>query len=328
MSGKVRGWRRWLRRIGVLLLVGFVLLNGVAFFQARAMTHFSADGELQRPRASQPWHVRIGHVIGGVNVPRPRNNHTPAARGLAYETHMITVADGEQLEGWWVPHPESRGVVLLLPAYAQPKESLITPAFELYQWGYSSLLLDFRGAGGSSGDDTTLGIREAEDVAAAAAYIAERWPGQPLILYGVSMGTSAALRVVAVEGVKPAAVILEAPFVDLPSAVRRRFTRLGLPSFPAAELVTLWGSLQMGYNGFTHSPADYAAAIDCPVLIFYGENDASAPKSDAEAIAANLRGYSRVIEVPDIGHRLPFVLNAPDLWWAEVGPFLSRIGSE
>jgi alpha-beta hydrolase superfamily lysophospholipase len=55
-------------------------------------------------------------------------------------------------------------------------------------------------------------MREAEDVAAAFVYARESWPGQPIVLYGVSMGSAAILRAVAVEGVRPAGLILEGAF--------------------------------------------------------------------------------------------------------------------
>jgi hypothetical protein len=106
----------------------------------------------------------------------------------------------------------------------------------MYEMGYSTFLVDFRGSGGSSGTVTTLGMREAEDVAAAVTYVRQMWPEQRIILYSTSMGSSAVLRAVAVEGVQPDAIIAETPFDRLSSAVRARLRLMGLPIFPATEL--------------------------------------------------------------------------------------------
>jgi len=90
------------------------------------------------------------------------------------------------LEAWFVQHPHPRGIVLMFPGYAGVKEAFLTPAAHLYQFGYSSLLVDFRGSGGSSGNDTTLGLREADDVAATFVYAQQHWPGLPIISHQLS----------------------------------------------------------------------------------------------------------------------------------------------
>jgi alpha-beta hydrolase superfamily lysophospholipase len=174
------------------------------------------------------------------------------------------------LEGWFVPHPQSRGVIVMFTGYAGVKDGLLTPAATVFQLGWSSLLVDFRGTGGSSGSDATLGMREAEDVAAAFAYTRESWPGQPVVLYGVSMGSAAILRAVAVERVRPAGLILEGAFDRLLTTTRHRFDAVGAPASPAAELLLFWGSVQLVYNGFGHNLVEYAASVECPTLLMHG----------------------------------------------------------
>jgi alpha-beta hydrolase superfamily lysophospholipase len=319
--------RRWLRRIGVLLALGFVLLNLIAYLQARAMTRFATSGEPLQALVGRPWYERWWVAATGVQVPRPENHSTPAALGLPYETRLLPLPGGEQLEDWWIPRERSRGIVLMLPGYAQPKESLLAPAATVRGWGYSSFLLDFRGAGGSSGADTTLGLREAQDVLAAARYIEAQWPGQPLIVYGLSMGGTAALRAVALEGLRPAALIVEGPFDRLLTTVRHRFTALGLPAFPSAELLLFWGGQQMGYDGFAHNPVEYAPRVECPVLILYGQRDPWLRPEEIDAVARAMGGPVEVVAVPGAGHEMPFAMGASELWAVHVRPFLERAGT-
>jgi pimeloyl-ACP methyl ester carboxylesterase len=85
-------------------------------------------------------------------------------------------------------------------------------------------------------------------------------------------------------------VILEAPFDRLLSAARNRFSVMGLPSFPAAELLVFWGGRQTGFDAFTHNPVDYASACRSPALLLAGTGDPEAPVIEARRIFDRLAG--------------------------------------
>lgn len=319
-----RNWRTWLALIAVLIIIA---LNGLAFMHARAAMHFVPSGQTSNARdlISAPLPQKLQALIGGVRIPRPENRTTPADHNLLFTVQSIPLPDNEQLEAWHVPHPQPRGIVLMFPGYGGVKDGLLTPAAYLYQFGYSSLLIDFRGSGGSSRNDTTLGMREADDVTTAFRYAQQQWPEQPIILYGVSMGSAAILRAVALDRITPTALILEGPFDRLMTTVRHRFTAAGAPSFPAADLLVLWGSVQVGYNGFAHNPVDYAGSVTCPTLMLHGERDPWIMAEEIQAIAQQLRGPTQVMSVPNQGHAMPFVYGAPELWVASVGQFVDGL---
>ena len=316
--------RHWPRRLLVLLLAAFVAVNELAWVQARASTHFVETGEPLSTFTLTTWGpAKLAQAaLLGVPIPRPQNHHTPAEHYLPYETRSIPLPNGEQLEGWLVPHPQPAGMVLLFAGYAGVKEGLLTPASHMFQWGYSALLVDFRGSGGSSRSDTTLGMREADDVVAAMGYARAQWPELHVALYGVSMGAAAIIRSAGALGVQPAAIIAEGAFDRLLSTTRHRFDAVGAPAFPFAELLLFWGSVQTGYNGFANNPVDFAAGITCPTLLLHGERDPWVTAEETEAIAARLRGPVQVIHVPGRGHEMPFVYGAPELWVQTVRPFL------
>ena len=320
-----RGRRIGPRRLAVAILVLAVLgLNGVAWMQAWTMTHYTASGARTPPPEALSWPARAWTVLTGVSIPRPQNTQTPADLGLAYEVRRIALPTGETLEAWWVPQPTVRGVVLLFPAYATSKESLLAPAAAFHTQGYSTLLVDFRGAGGSSGSDTTLGAREGQDVAAAARYARLAWPGRPLVLYGISMGAAAVLHAVAQEGVQPAALILESPYDRLLDTARNRFASMGLPAFPGAELIVFWGSVQHGFDGFGLNPVDYAPTVTCPTLLLHGEQDPRVTVAQNAAIYARLGGRKQLVSFLGAGHEL-LIAAAPDHWQRSVAGFLAGI---
>jgi alpha-beta hydrolase superfamily lysophospholipase len=313
---------RWLRRLLLFLVVAVLAFNCVAALQARAATHFVPDAPPVQQQLAVPLPHKLWTLLTGVKIPRPVNHATPAEHYLPYQVRTISVGSGEHLEAWYVPHTPSRGLVIMFAGYAGVKEGLLTPAAHLYQFGYSSLLVDFRGSGGSSGNDTTLGMREAEDVVAAFSYATEHWPEQPLLGYGVSMGSVALMRAVALYALKPRALILEGPFDRLLTTIRHRFDALGLPSFPAAELLVFWGSVQLGANGFVHNPIGYARQIACPTLLMRGESDPWITAEEMQSIADAIPTQPRVLTVPGHGHEMPFVYGAPELWVSTIRAFL------
>src|SRR4051794_26771184 len=212
--------RRWV--IGTFA-AAFIGVNVMAYLHARAMTHFDPSGaRTPRPERLSAW-GKVKVLFTGIHVPRPTNVITPATRGWTYQTHHFTTADGMRLEAWFVRAKSqaandqsvetgSRGCVLMFHGYISAKSALLSEAAVFRKLGYDVLLVDFRGGGGSDGDDTTIGYRESLDVAAAAKYARENFAPRTLVLYGQSMGSTAILRAVAHDGVAPDALILECPF--------------------------------------------------------------------------------------------------------------------
>ena len=344
---------RWFSPLRLkLLLLTFILagasINGIAWMQAYAMTHYSDSNAVKTPKPEQLSTLQKARVIfTGVRVPRPLNTRTPESVGLAYETHKIKLSNlnADQsllststeestqayLETWIITAENAKGIVLLFPQYGASKQSVLYPAKAFYDLGYSVMLLDPRGVGGSTGSDTTLGIREGEDVAHAVSYTEQRLARkhstqqqtskQSIILYGASQGAASVMRAVAHEGVKPDAVILESPFDNLLGTVRHRFTAAGIPSFPSAELMVFWGGIQQGINGFAHNPAEYAALMDCPVLLMHGRADTRVTVEDAEAIYTQLPEKKELVLFDTVGHGA-FASDYPQQWAHAVNSFL------
>jgi alpha-beta hydrolase superfamily lysophospholipase len=259
-----------------------------------------------------------------VTVPRPENTRSPADVGLAAETVRFTADDGVGLEAWLIAPADPRGTVLLFPGYAAARSSLLAEGRAFHDLGYLALLVDFRGAGGSDGSANSVGYHEAMDVAATARYARERGLTGPLVLYGQSMGGAAVLRAVAALGVRPDAVIVESAFGRMLGATRNRFALMGVPSFPAAELLVFWGGVRAGIPGFEHNPVEYARACECPALVLHGAEDRHARPEEGQAIYENLSGRKRMIIVPGAGHT-SLLTSALEPWRAAVGGFLTTL---
>ncbi len=119
---------------------------------------------------------------------------TPADRGLLYEEVVIRTADGLDLRGWYVPG-SNRAAVIALHSIASNRVMMLGPAALLARHGYGVLLLDLRAHGESDGDLYPYGGPEAEDVRAAADYLAQRADVDPgrIGLLGFSLGAQTGL---------------------------------------------------------------------------------------------------------------------------------------
>jgi uncharacterized protein len=315
---------RWARRALLLLLLAFGALNVLAYRSARALTRFTADGpRTPPPHALSAWQkVRV--VTAGPAVPKPRVRRTPADLGLPFERHVFPGAHGLPLEAWLIPHPRSRGVVALFHGHAATKSSLLGQARELRALGWSTLLVDFHGSGGSGGGETSIGYHEADDVAAAFRYAAAL-PGRPrIVLFGTSMGAVAVLRAVSVHGLRPHALVLECPFDRLISTVSHRFTMMGLPAFPAAHLLVFWGGALQGFDAFGHDPVAYAARVESPTLLMSGDRDVTVTPTEARSIHDALRGPRALKMFRGLGHE-SFLGRRQDEWREAVSAFLDGL---
>lgn len=324
----------WQRAVIATALGCVLLLNAIAFMQTWTMTHYSTSGTRTVPPEKLTLWDKVGAVFTGVTVPRPANSRTPSDLGLPFDTIIIPVAGSphETLEAWYIRQDSAStkesttSIVLMFPGYATAKDALLEQASLFYEMGWSPFLVDFRGAGGSTDNDTTLGIREARDVAIALDYARQTYRGAKFVLYSVSMGASAILTACAHDAVRADALILESPFDSLLNTVRNRFSAAGLPAFPSAELMIFWGSVQHGFNGFAHNPADYAAGVQCPTLLMYGESDPRVTPEQSMALYERLNpeGGKQRVAFPGAGHE-SLVANDKALWVESVDRFLSGL---
>jgi uncharacterized protein len=312
--------RRWKRLLAVAILLVLAVMNLVAYLHARAFTHFAPPGTHVPNLGTITTAQKIGVLLTGASPPRPVNDISPATLGLAYTTLHIA-SDDVQLEAWHVPNASPKCMVVLFHGHGSCKCGLLREAQAFHELGCDCLLVDFRAAGGSTGEVCTFGVAEAHDVAAALVFGLELKPTLPVILFGQSMGSAAILRAVSTNQVQADRLILECPFDRLSSTVQHRFELMGLPVFPMARLLVFWGGAQHGFIAFDHNPVDYARNVSTPTLLMQGARDAMVHVSEAESIAAALAGPKSFYVFSDVGHE-SYLARRPEKWKELVDQFL------
>ncbi|MDJ0553291.1 MAG: alpha/beta hydrolase [Microcoleaceae cyanobacterium MO_207.B10] len=284
-----------------------IAVNLITFIASYSLTHYKSFGKF------------------GLGIPRPVNYKNPTDVGLEFVTQKIPINSNKWLEIWLIPATNSQGIVILFPGHKVAKgRQLLPPAKIFHSLNYDTVLVDYQGVGGSSGNQTTIGAKEAKDVASAMTYIQKINPNQPIILYGISMGSAAILRAIALEKIEPDAIIIEMPFVNFLDAVKVRIKNANIPPLPLAELLVFWGSIQHGFNGFAYNPVDYAKQVNSPTLLMQGEQDKWVTVKEIKELFNNLKGDKKLVIFPNTGHEL-LVSVRREKWYQNVEQFLRNI---
>lgn len=285
------------------IIIAFIIINLLSYAGAYYLTHFNSSN--RQVISKKPWDI-----------------------GLKYQRKRIYINKNEWLDTWLIPaENKSNGTVLLFPGNNGSKaKQLLAPAKVFHNFNYDTLLVDFRGLGASSGNSTTIGVRESKDVALAMNYAQKSNFKHPYILYGVSMGSAAILKAIADKdkNIHPEAVILEAPFARLVNAVKSRVRAIKVPTFPLTELMVFWGGIQHGFNGFAHNPVTYAKSVEFPALILHGKLDKWTTVAEINEIYQNLQGSKKLVIFPDAGHNLLVTVDK-QLWKQSIKKFVEGI---
>ncbi len=272
-------------------------MNIVAYFHAFKFTHFS-NTATTKTKGEEHLSVfqKINIILFGVNNPRPKNKIKPV---LPFQT--VTLISNKKIEGWLIKADSSKGTVILFHGYSGEKSSMLDKAEIFLKLGYSAMLIDFMGSGGSEGNQTTIGFYEAEEVKTAVDYLQNQGE-TTIILFGTSMGAAAIMKAQNDYQFSVKSIIVECPFGTMLKTVQARFKTMSVPSFPMANLLVFWGGLQNGFNGFSHNPEDYATQISCPTLLLYGQQDSKVSIEETNKIYSNLQGKKELKIYPKAGH--------------------------
>ena len=238
------------------------------------------------------------------------------------EHEELVTEDGVHLAACRIPADgAARAAVVVVHGFAATSDEARVAglAEALHAAAFDVLLYDSRGHG-ASGGETTLGDRERFDV--AAAVVAVREAGVPVLVIGASMGAIGALRHAA-EASTPVDGIVT---VSCPSRWRlpRNARGIGAAVLTQTPVGRLLASRLMHVRigrGLRRPepPVDLVAKVRCPLGIVHGLADPFIAPSDAEELFAAATEPKRIDLVAGSGHAFepPAVAPALDaLEWA------------
>lgn len=244
-----------------------------------------------------------------------------APADLKARSLRLPYGHAETLSAWMLPGQPGRGAVLLLHGVRADRREMLGRARFLSQRGYAVLLPDLPAHGESSGEQVTYGLREAEGVRAAMAYLRREVPNEKLGVIGVSMG--AASVVLAHVEPAPDAVVLEAMFPGITEALTNRL-RLHLgPPGPALAQLLLWQvPLRMSVSPSQLRPIAEIGKLHSPLLIAAGTDDQHTTLAETQQIFDAAAEPKDLWLVKGAAH-VDLHAFSPDAYEARVGAFLA-----
>ncbi len=318
---KVPIYVRW---IGWVLFVQFILINISASLYAYKLTHVYDDPELRNAKPSKNVIVKTWRLFTGPRQPRSYINEFPS---FPYDTVQLKTAGGITIDTWYAASDSSaKGTIILFHGITANKGMILSEANEFRYQGYNIMLVDFRAHGNSGGNTTTMGMRESEEVKLAYDYAVSKNPTN-IFLWGTSMGAVVITKAISDYNIKPAGVILEMPYFSLNSHLQARARALGFQGFPEKPFgffVTWWIGIERGLKAFGHRTTDYTSKINCPVLVQWGTNDNYVLKPEIDKIFGSIPTSSKKLVVYTGAAHESLLQHDPDIWRSETGSFLLK----
>jgi pimeloyl-ACP methyl ester carboxylesterase len=204
----------------------------------------------------------------------PRNPfHERPEWGKLTDTR-IPARDGGTLEVWRVePEDPSRGIIVMAHGWSRNRDRMVGRARVFARMGLTTVLHSARDHGGSSPHRFMNAPRFAEDIEAVLD-----WVDEPVLLYGHSIGSAAAVIAAHRNPARVKILLLESCYARTKEALLGLYR--GYNWFFGVffgPMVVMWMDVFYRRNLDSVSPVKLAPVIDIPVLIIHGENDHDFP---------------------------------------------------
>lgn len=200
------------------------------------------------------------------------NQYPFTKKSVSFET-----IDGETISAWYIPVSNPKAVVILIHGLTEKnggKALMLPHAAYLSKNNYSTLLLDLRSAGESTGKKIYLGAKEWKDVEAAYDYLHSLPENKntKIGFLGISMGGATAI-IAAGKTQKGDFDIASVPFSSYDEQFSREIEKTHLPVWLFLPFLKLAASIELGSNYSSFDPLKMIGNIHTPVLLFGAKND-------------------------------------------------------
>jgi fermentation-respiration switch protein FrsA (DUF1100 family) len=214
----------------------------------------------------------------------------PSRVGLVYEDVELTADDGVKLHAWHVRMREPRAVVVVLHGNAGNICRRIEHAAAYAREGMDTLLVGYRGYGGSGGKPTEEGLYN--DAVGAIDHAASL--GVPVVVYGESIGGAVAVE--AALRRTPSMLVLQSTFTSIPDIASKMLPIVGRHLAPRVFM-----------------SIDKVSRLTCPTLVIHGDRDEAIPHAMGVRLYEALRTRKVMLTVPGAMHNDVFEIAGTDI---------------
>lgn len=225
---------------------------------------------------------------------------TPADAGWIFEDLTLSTSDGVNINAWFVPVENARGVVLFCHGNAGNIGHRLDSIRIFRDLGLSVLIFDYRGFGLSEGRPSEAGTYL--DVRAAWDFLVEEKGVEPwrIVIFGRSLGGAVAAHLAAQLAQEQdqkqdqeqamGALILESAFTSLPDMAARLY-----PYLPVRWLAK-----------YSYNTLGRIRDVHAPVLVVHSPGDEIVPFAHGQALYAAAPEPRMFLEISG-GHNSGFL---------------------
>ncbi len=233
-------------------------------------------------------------VYVGTNLTKPVKKEIevlPSDYEMAYKDIEFMSKDEEtKLSGWVLePSVPAKMNVIFAHGYKGNRYEENIPflplASNLLADGYRVIMFDFRYAGDSEGEMTTVGVKEKLDLIGAIDWTTANYK-EPVGLLGISMGASTSI-LAAADSDAVIAVVADSPFSDLHDYLEVNMpVWTDLPNFPFTPLILTIIPMMADIDLKEASPINVLDKMSPrPILFIHNKGDGSIPYTESEMMA-------------------------------------------
>jgi pimeloyl-ACP methyl ester carboxylesterase len=293
--------------LSLVLLVAY--LAYVGFEGSQVLGANDRSGDCRTPASAFGWsYEAINYDLATDRDLDAFPDRTDCPRAGEAAGSAVTASDGTRIAGWYIPAANQNAAaatIVLAHGAGKTKSEMLAWAGPLHA-DYNLVLFDFRNHGQSSGDVTTLGVREVHDLQAILDWLERTKAPHSVAVLGVSMGGVTAIDEAA-DDERVGAVILDSTHATLVGALQAQLQHEGFPlSLPGAWSILLGGLLRTGEDLSVADPLGSIGRVgERPVLIVAAGEDEAVGPTDVEDLMAAAGDNGATVELktcPAAGH--------------------------
>ncbi|PPF30876.1 hypothetical protein C5C18_00805 [Rathayibacter tritici] len=246
-------------------------------------------------------------------------------------TEVLIETEGAPRPAWVFPGESDNRWVIHIHGIKSSRASALRGVRVAQRLGYTSLVPSFYGDGESGGrEGSTLGLREAADVARAVRFAVESG-AQSVTLFGWSMGGTIALMLADEPEFRGRItnLVLVGPALNWRAALERGMTAARVPGFLIG--LVCWSLESRLLSRFAHMerPVSFEQldrthrSLRVPTLVLHSRGDADSSWRESEELAVRNRSLVELVEFPPAPHLLEWNTQ-PEFFEEQVEKFLLR----
>lgn len=227
----------------------------------------------------------------------------PKEAGLDFEDIFFKTKDSLELNGWFLPYPDSAQTILFCHGNAGNISHRLEKLKFFHELGINIFIFDYRGYGRSKGRPSEKGLYL--DVEAAYNYLlSSKIPAEQIIGYGESLGSSAVIDLAYNHRVK--GLIVEGAISNAKDMVEFIY-----PFLPPQVISSRFDS------------ANKIKSIDIPKLIIHSINDEIVPYRLGRKLYDNARPPKDFLQIHG-GHNTAF-FESEDILREKIRHFINQL---